>query len=101
MRTKQLISGLNNNQKIRVICEGVMFNTTVKGTFDMGIHHQRIAVTTALVSLGCDQYLPEGKRPVGFGSRIRCYTLKVKRLRLMFRLTCCKKATKRCWENTT
>jgi hypothetical protein len=73
MRTKQLVSGLNNNQKIRVICEGVAFVTTVKGAFDMGFHHQRVAVSTALCALGCDQYLPEGKRSTGYASRIRCY----------------------------
>ncbi len=74
MRTKQLISGLNNNQKIRVICEGVMFNTTVKDALEgMGIYHQRVAVFSALNSLGCDQRLPLGQRPTGFGSRIRSY----------------------------
>ena len=73
MRTKRYINGLDNNQKIRVICNGVGFHTTVKGAFDMAFHDQRVAVTTALVSLGCDQYLPEGKRPTGFGTRMRVY----------------------------
>lgn len=73
MRTKRFIAGLDNNQKIRVICNGVGFHTTVKGAFDMVFHDQRVAVTTALVSLGCDQWLPEGSRPTGFGTRMRVF----------------------------
>ncbi len=73
MRTKRFVTGLNNNQRIRVICDGVGFVTTVAGAFDMAFHHQRVAVTTALVSLGCDQHLPEGSRPTGFGTRMKVY----------------------------
>jgi hypothetical protein len=39
----------------------------------MAFHDQRVAVTSALVSLGCDQLLPEGKRPTGFGTRMKVY----------------------------
>ena len=73
MRTKRYITGLDNSQKIRVICNGVGFYTTVKGAFDMCIHSQRVAVTSVLTSLGCDQSLPEGQRPTGLGTRIKCY----------------------------
>ena len=73
MRTKRWVDGLNNSQKIRVICNGVGFYTTVKGAFDMAFHDQRVAVTSALVSLGCDQHLPEGKRPTGFGTQMKVY----------------------------
>lgn len=52
MRTKRFVMGLNNNQRIRVICGGVGFVTTVAGAFDMPLTHQRIAVTSTLVSLG-------------------------------------------------
>jgi hypothetical protein len=53
MRTKNFVPGLKNNQKIRVICDGVGFVTTVAGAFDMVFTHQRIAVTGILTSLGC------------------------------------------------
>jgi len=55
MRTKRFVMGLNNNQRIRVICDGVGFVTTVAGAFDMPLTHQRIAVTSTLVSLGLTQ----------------------------------------------
>ena len=55
MRTKRFVQGLNNNQRIRVICDGVGFVTTVAGAFDMPLTHQRIAVTSTLVSLGLTQ----------------------------------------------
>ena len=55
MRTKRFVTGLNNNQRIRVICDGVGFVTTVAGAFDMPLTHQRIAVTSTLVSLGLTQ----------------------------------------------
>ena len=73
MRTKRWVQGLDNSQKIRVICNGVGFYTTVKGAFDMCIHSQRVAVTSVLTSLGFDQSLPEGKRPTGLGTTIRCF----------------------------
>jgi hypothetical protein len=52
MRTKQLIQGLNNNQKIRVILDGIGFYTTVKGVNDMPFTSQRIAVHSVLTSIG-------------------------------------------------
>jgi len=44
--------GLNNNQRIRVICGDVGFVTTVAGAFEMPFTHQRIAVTSTLLDLG-------------------------------------------------
>ena len=73
MRTKRYVTGLDNSQKIRVICDGVGFYTTVKGAFDMCFHSQRVAVTSVLSSLGCNQYLPEGQRPTGHATRIKCF----------------------------
>jgi len=55
MRTKRFVTGLNNNQRIRVICDGIGFVTTVAGAFDMPLTHQRIAVTSTIVSLGLTQ----------------------------------------------
>jgi len=48
MRRPQLINGLNNSQRIRVIVNGVGFYTTVQGAFDMPFTGQRMAVVHAL-----------------------------------------------------
>lgn len=61
------------SKKIRVICNGVGFHTTVKGAFDMVFSEQGVAVTSVLYKLGSDQSLPENERPTGFGSTIRFY----------------------------
>jgi hypothetical protein len=89
MRTKRYVSGLDNNQKIRVICNGVGFNTTVKGAFDMCFYDQRVAVTTVLTSLGNDQYLPEGKRPLGLGTRVRVYNHEGKQVEVDVQIDLC------------
>lgn len=76
MRTKSLIAGLRNNQKIRVICDGVGFVTTVAGAFDMVFTHQRIAVCCVLgrLSFAIRDALDLGKDvPRGFGCRQRVY----------------------------
>ncbi len=73
MRTKRFVMGLDNSQKIRVICNGVGFYTTVTGAIDMAFHDQRVAVTTVLARLGSQQYLPEGQRPTGFGTHMKVY----------------------------
>ena len=73
MRTKRYITGLDNSQKIRVICNGVGFYTTVKGAFDMCMHSQRVAVTSVLSYIGASQILPEGERPSGFAKRVECF----------------------------
>ena len=73
MKTKRYIMGLDNNQKIRVIINGIGFVTTVKGVFDMCFTSQRIAVSSALTNLGFDQYLPEGVRPTGLLRREKVF----------------------------
>ena len=73
MRTKRFIDGLNNSQKIRVILNGIGFYTTVAGAFEMAFRSQQVAVTSALCSLGCDQYLPSDKQPSGFATRMKVY----------------------------
>jgi hypothetical protein len=52
MRTKRLIEGLNNSQKIRVIINGIGFYTTVADTENMVFTSQRVAVQSLLYSLG-------------------------------------------------
>lgn len=72
MRTKRLVAGLSNTQKIRVIVDGVGFNTTVQGAFDMCFQHQRIAVTSTLINLGADQSRL-GKKSTGIVQRKSVY----------------------------
>jgi hypothetical protein len=89
MRTKRLITGLDNSQKIRVIVNGVGFYTTVRGAFDMCFHSQRIAVTSALTSLGFDQSLPADRRPSGFGTRMSVYDHDSKRVEIDVQVDLC------------
>ena len=73
MRTKRFVQGLNNNQRIRVICDGVGFVTTVAGAFDMPLTHQRIAVTSTLISLGLGQTGVTKTKITGIGRRQQVY----------------------------
>ena len=53
---KRLVVGLNNSQKIRVICNGVAFHTTVQGALEgMSFVDQRLAVSHVLTELGLGQ----------------------------------------------
>jgi hypothetical protein len=52
MRTKRLIQGLNNSQKIRVIVDGVGFVTAVQDVESMPFVNQRVAVHSVLLSIG-------------------------------------------------
>lgn len=73
MRTKRLVYGLDNSQKVRIICNGVGFVTTVRGALDMCFSHQRTAVLSVLTSLGYDQFLPVEKRPTGMATRLKVF----------------------------
>ena len=54
---KRLVVGLNNSQKIRVICNGVALHTTVKGALEgMSFVDQRLAVSHVLTELGLGQF---------------------------------------------
>ncbi len=66
MRTKQIIRGLKNSQKLRVIVNGVGFHTTVQGMTEMVFRDQRVAVWNAL-----DQIVREKLK--GVGSRTTFY----------------------------
>lgn len=72
MKTRRLFTGLNNSQKIRVIINGVGFHTTVSEALNLPFSDQRSAVSSALCSLGFEQWLPEGMRPTSIG---RPYTV--------------------------
>ena len=66
MRRKQIIHGLNNSQRIRVIVNGVGFNTTVQDAVEMPFSDQRIAVWNALEVIGREKIQ-------GFGGQTKIY----------------------------
>ena len=70
MRTKQIIRGLKNSQKLRVIVNGVGFHTTVQGMTEMVFRDQRVTVWNAL-----DQIVREKAK--GIGSRATYYDSKM------------------------
>ncbi len=51
MRTKQVIWGLNNSQRIRVILNGIGFYTTVKGATELPFSTHNTAMYSALTKL--------------------------------------------------
>lgn len=67
MRTKQIVKGLSNSQKIRVILNGIGFVTTVGGIDNMPFASQRIAVIVSLEQIVKDKI-------TGFASRQRVYS---------------------------
>lgn len=72
MRRRQFVSGLKNSQKVRIICNGVGFYTTVAGAFDMCMYEQRVAVTSVLSSLAAGQKMP-GNTATGIATRMRVF----------------------------
>ena len=70
MRTRQLIPGLSNNQKIRLIVDGVAFHTVVKGVSDLAYYRHRLAAIQALVALVSSRRNNTDKDlPVGYATR--------------------------------
>jgi hypothetical protein len=70
MRTKAIIPGLKNSQKIRVIVDGVGFVTTVEGMTEMCFTEQRAAVWNALEVIAREKI-------EGFGGQTRAYDYKM------------------------
>jgi len=65
MRTKRLIKGLNNNQKIRFIVNGFIMYSTVKDVFQIATADNRNAVVFALTSIATSK-----DKIVSFGSSL-------------------------------
>ncbi len=70
MRTKTLVPGFKNSQRIRVILNGVGFYTTIAGATELPFTAQGSAVMSALVSLA-------DKGSVGFCTRVSVYNHKM------------------------
>lgn len=74
MRTKQIIWGLNNSQRIRVILNGIGFYTTVKGATELPFVSQNGAMYSALIELA------NGKdKATGIVTRVAVYNHKMER----------------------
>jgi hypothetical protein len=77
---KRLVVGLNNSQKIRVICNGVAFHTTVQSALEgMSFVDQRLAVSHVLTELGLGQF-NHTDRPMGIAKPVRVYNHKNERV---------------------
>ena len=76
MRTKVIFDGLKNSQKIRVIINGVIVYTTIKGVlYDLfGNTEQRAAVCDALLQLS---YFYRTEKTTGLGKDFRGYSIQV------------------------
>jgi len=70
MRKKQIIKGLKNSQRIRVIVNGVGFYTTVEGATEMCFTDQRVTVWNALEVMGREKL-------EGYGGSNRVYDEKM------------------------
>lgn len=70
MCRKQIIPGLKNSQKIRVIVNGVGFYTTVRGMTEMCFTEQRVAVWNALEVIAREKIQ-------GYGGQTRAYDYKM------------------------
>jgi hypothetical protein len=75
MRTKQIIAGLNNNQKIRIMVDGFGMYMQVKNLDSICTSTHRWAVDSALVRLV--SAIKKDSLTTGFGSRINVYNSKM------------------------
>jgi len=73
MRKQQIVSGMNNSQKIRFIVNGFGMYCKVSDIESFATSSHRVAVISALQHLQCDRDLSKslGKKeiPTGFGTR--------------------------------
>ena len=76
MRTKTLIDGFKNSQKLRLIINGIIVYTTVKGVlFDLfGSSEQRAAVCDALRKLS---FYKRTENAMGLAEDFRGYSVQV------------------------
>ena len=72
MKVKRIIPGINNNQRFRVILNGVGFYSTVKDMTDMPFTEQRVAVWTAM-----ERLVNGMPKSTGFSTTHRIYNSKM------------------------
>jgi hypothetical protein len=73
MRTKTIVKGLSNSQKVRVILDGVGFYTTIKGVDLICTTNHRVAALLAL------DYISKEKIR-GYGGQLISYDSKMNRV---------------------
>ena len=73
MRTQQIVTGMNNSQKIRFIIDGFGMYCKVSDIENFATSSHRVAVISALQHLQCDRdlYKSTGRKdiPTGYGTR--------------------------------
>jgi hypothetical protein len=73
MRTKTIVQGLKNSQRIRVILQGVGFHTTIQGVLDnMSYTDQIFVVMNALGKIA-----ESNGEIIGFAGSIQGYNVQV------------------------
>ena len=75
MRPQQVIAGLNNSQKIRIMVDGFGMYMKIKNLDSICTTTHRYAVDTALVLLV--NAIQKNPKTTGFGSRISVYNGKM------------------------
>jgi len=75
MKTKQVIAGLNNSQKIRIMVDGFGMYMTVENLDNICTSTHRWAVESALIRLVTAT--KKDSTTTGFGSRINVYNGKM------------------------
>jgi hypothetical protein len=75
MRTKQVIAGLNNSQKIRIMVDGFGMYMQIKNLDSICTSTHRWAVESALIRLVTAT--KKDSSTTGFGSRINVYNGKM------------------------
>jgi len=76
---KQIIKGLKNTQRVRVIVNGVGFSGQIKDITNMCFTSQRVAVITALEQIAKEKI-------TGFGSQMSFYDHKMQVERISFQV---------------
>jgi hypothetical protein len=77
MRTKQWVQGLNNNQRIRAIVNGVGYITTVKDALSGPFVTQSNAMNSALLSLS---WAKQKDNATGICRRVKVYDDKLQHI---------------------
>jgi hypothetical protein len=73
MRTKTIVQGLKNSQRIRVILQRVGFHTTIQGVVDNMSYTDQIAAVLEAIQKIADS----DRKITGFGSNINGYDIQV------------------------
>ena len=77
MRTRSVIRGLKNTQSIRVIVNGVGFETTVEGMTHMSFTEQRVAVWNALEHIARERITGYGYTSTFYNDRMERVSIDV------------------------